>query len=130
MLNKNNEDKTTYKLYNYDEKKRLVYRIENIKNKKEYYNLYNIVNKTNIQFTKNSNGFFFNVNKLSNETLYEIDCFLNEIEERNKLILDSEISNYDSDCLISIDETNSSSVQSSKEENKEKEDVENILNIL
>ena len=60
MLTQNNLDKTTYKIYNYDEKKRIVYKIENIKNKKEYFKLYNLVNNSNVQFTKNNNGISVN----------------------------------------------------------------------
>lgn len=129
MLTQNNLDKTTYKIYNYDEKKRIVYKIENIKNKKEYFKLYNLVNNSNVQFTKNNNGIFFNINKLSNETLYEIDCFLNELDEKNKLIQDSEMSNNDSDCIMSIDDNTSSSLQISKDENNLKFDHENENNL-
>lgn len=104
MLEQNIIDKTTYKIYNYDEKKKIVYKIQQLNNKKDYFKLYELVNNNNIQFTKNNNGIFFNINKLSNLALQQIEEFLDIINDKNKLIQDSELSNYDSDNILSTDE--------------------------
>lgn len=97
-----------HKIYNYDEKKKLVYRIQNIKSKKQYFKLYQIVNKSsNTNLTKNNNGIFFNINKLNEKTINEIDNYLIKIEMENEkeLITDSEISYEDSDNNISYEDT-------------------------
>lgn len=107
-----------HKIYNYDEKKKLVYRIQNIKSKKQYFKLYQIVNKSSIKnLTRNSNGIFFNINKLNETTINEIDNFLSKIEKENEkeLIIDSEVSYEDSENNISYEE--SSYVSSENTEN-------------
>ena len=98
------------KIYNYNEKKKIVYNIEKIKSKKNYFKLYNIVlQDKNVKFTKNNNGIFFNINKLNNKTLNEIEIFLNSINEKDSSFEDSDISNYeDSESIISIDEESNS----------------------
>ena len=96
------------KIYNYDEKKKIVYRIQNIKSKKQYFKLYQIVNKSSIKnLTRNSNGIFFNINKLNETTINEIDNFLSKIEKENEkeLIIDSEVSYEDSENNISYEES-------------------------
>ena len=100
MLNHQNNNET--KIYNYDEKKKLVYRIQDIKSKKIYFKLYNLINNENVKFTKNNNGIFFNINKLSNQSLKVIEYFLDENDLQKELINDSEISNNDSDSLVLI----------------------------
>lgn len=102
MLNENVNDITTYKIYNYDDKKKIVYKIQQIKNKKYYFELYKLVANNNIQFTKNNNGVFFNINKLSNKALQEIDDFLDL--NCDDSIQDSDISTYDSESIYSIEE--------------------------
>jgi len=67
--------------YDYNEKKRIVARIQEIKKRKHYIKLYRIINEDpNVDFTRNNNGIFFNINKLSYETLNKISFFLNDIE--------------------------------------------------
>ena len=107
MLSHQNNTET--KIYNYDEKKKLVYRIQNIKSKKNYFKLYNIITNENIKFTKNSNGFFFNINKLSNDSLKSIENFLDKMDLKKDLINDSEMSNNDSETLISTEDNVTSS---------------------
>ena len=67
-----------------DDKLFLIKRISNIKlkkHKKKYYiQLFNIINKNNIKYTKNLNGIFFNLNNVDNNILVEIDNFLDNIE--------------------------------------------------
>jgi hypothetical protein len=120
MLEQDIIDKTTYKIYNYDEKKKIVYKIQQLNNKKDYFKLYELVNNNNIQFTKNNNGIFFNINKLSNLALQQIEEFLDIINDKNKLIQDSELSNYDSDNILSTDEQISLSLNQNEKNIKRK----------
>ena len=68
-----------------DDKLYLIKRISNIKlkkHKKKYYiQLFNIINKNNIKYTKNLNGIFFNLNNVDNNILVEIGIFLDNIEK-------------------------------------------------
>ena len=108
MLNHQNITET--KIYNYDEKKKIVYRIQNIKSKKIYFKLYNIIINENVKFTKNSNGFFFNINKLSNDSLKLIESFLDKMDLKKELINDSEMSNNESETMISTEDNVTSSI--------------------
>ena len=66
------------KKFTYQEKKKMVYRIEQIKSKRNYIKLFKIINKDNIKFTDNSNGIFINMNSLTDELLQKINLFLNQ----------------------------------------------------
>jgi len=116
MLKRDLIDITTYKIYNYDDKKKIVYKIQQIKNKKDYFELYKLVANNNIQFTKNNNGVFFNINKLSNKALQEIDEFLDL--NNDDFIQDSDISTYESETLYSMDEQITSPVTLNKNKNQ------------
>ena len=52
--------------------------IENIKtlNLFEHQEIFKIIRKDNIKYSENSNGVFINMNKLSDNTIYEIDRFI------------------------------------------------------
>ena len=52
--------------------------IENIKNLNlfEHQEIFKIIRKDNIKYSENSNGVFVNMNKLSDNTIYEIDRFI------------------------------------------------------
>lgn len=113
----NHQNNIDSKIYNYDEKKKLVYRIENIKSKKNYFKLYSIITNEDIKFTKNNNGFFFNINKLSNNSLKIIENFLDKLDLRKELINDSEMSNNESETLISTEDNVSSSINYEIKEN-------------
>ena len=75
--------------------------------------------------TRNSNGIFFNINKLNETTINEIDNFLSKIEKENEkeLIIDSEVSYEDSENNISYEE--SSYVSS---ENTESLKIKKLIN--
>ena len=47
-------------------------RISEIKQKKHFIQLFNIINKDNVNYSNNSNGIFFNINDLPNNILLEI----------------------------------------------------------
>lgn len=113
----NHQNNIDSKIYNYDEKKKLVYRIQNIKSKKNYFKLYSIITNEDIKFTKNNNGFFFNINKLSNNSLKIIENFLDKLDLRKELINDSDMSNNESETLISTEDNVSSSINYEIKEN-------------
>lgn len=94
------------KTYNSDEKKMLVYKIENLKQKKHYIDIFNIIkhNEPNYKFTKNNNGIFFDLKYISNDVLYKIDKYINSISihynvsESDSISLKENISDHKYDC--------------------------------
>jgi len=56
----------------YDNKKKIINKIQNIKNKKNYINLFKLILKLNIPYSLNNNGIFFNINKINNQDLNKI----------------------------------------------------------
>jgi hypothetical protein len=48
----------------YENKKKIINKIQNIKNKKNYINLFKLIIKLNISYSLNKNGIFFNLNKI------------------------------------------------------------------
>lgn len=82
----------------YDDKKKIVFRIQNLKSKKFYIKLFKIILNENIDYSTNCNGIFFNINKLTNYQFKILIDFLDECEIKLK---------YDSD--IQDSESNSSS---------------------
>jgi hypothetical protein len=64
-------------MYSNKFKKTLFNKIEEL-DKVEHEEIYKILikNDDNVQLTKNSNGIFFNLSKLSNETIKDIDYFV------------------------------------------------------
>ena len=73
----NTQQNVTFK---YDEKKKIVFRIQNLKNRKFYIKLFKIILNENIDYNKNSNGIFFNINKLDNSQFNKINTFLDYCE--------------------------------------------------
>lgn len=82
----------------YDDKKKIVFRIQNLKSKKFYIKLFKIILNENIDYNTNCNGIFFNINKLTKYQFKILIDFLDECEIKLK---------YDSD--IQDSESNSSS---------------------
>ena len=66
--------------YDYNKKKKIVYRIQNLKKRKIYINLFKLILNENINYNSNSNGIFINVSKIPISSLIKIDHFLNENE--------------------------------------------------
>jgi spermidine synthase len=76
------------KIYNHNEKKELVKKIEKITTKNYYKQIFKIIKESGIKITQNNNGVFFNMNELSNETLKKIEDYLDSILEKNKNNID------------------------------------------
>jgi len=66
-------------VYNHNEKKDLVKRIEKITSKNHYKQIFKIIKLSGVKITQNSNGVFFNMNELSNDTLKNIDDYIETI---------------------------------------------------
>ena len=64
------------KNFNMSDKKFLIRRINDIKNKKCYQDIFRLLLNQNINYTRNSNGIFFNLALLSDEILNKIDFIL------------------------------------------------------
>jgi len=69
--------------YDYNKKKKIVYRIQNLKKRKIYIKLFKLILNENINFNSNNNGIFINVSKIPIDSLIKIDEFLNEYESQN-----------------------------------------------
>ena len=67
-------------IYNYDDKKKIVFRIQNLKSRKFYIKLFKLIIEENIEYSTNSNGIFFNINKLNITQFNKINTFLNYCE--------------------------------------------------
>ena len=64
------------KNFNMSDKKFLIRRINDIKNKKCYQDIFRLLLNQNINYTRNSNGIFFNLALLNDEILNRIDFIL------------------------------------------------------
>jgi len=64
--------------------------------KSEYYEILKIVQKYNNKYTENNNGIFINMNKLSDDTISDIEKFLTFSNENKKMLEthDIEINKY------------------------------------
>lgn len=67
----------------YDSKKKIINRIQNIKNKKNYINLFKLIIKLNISYSLNKNGIFFNLNKIDSKDLKKITNLIDSFEIYN-----------------------------------------------
>jgi hypothetical protein len=56
----------------YEYKKKIINKIQNIKNKKNYINLFKLIIKLKIPYSFNNNGIFFNLNKINSKDLNKI----------------------------------------------------------
>lgn len=72
-------------LDNYDLLKNLNEKITNLNKKKCYTNIFSFILKNNIEYTRNKNGIFFNINKLNKKNLEEL---INIIENFNNVSSD------------------------------------------
>lgn len=75
--------------YDYNKKKKIVYRIQNLKKRKIYIKLFKLILNENINYSSNNNGIFINVSKIPINSLSKIDQFLNEYETVSSNISDS-----------------------------------------
>lgn len=90
------------KTYTNDDRKLIVYKMENLKLKKHYINIFKIIHDSDpsFKYTQNRNGVFIDIKNLSNNTLYLIDQYISSIDQNNnsesdnKNILSDQISDH------------------------------------
>ena len=75
--------------YDYNKKKKIVYRIQNLKKRKIYIKLFKLILNENINYNSNNNGIFINVSKIPIDSLKKIDSFLNQYENVSSNVSDS-----------------------------------------
>ncbi len=74
------------KNYTHNEKKELVKKIEKVTTKAHYKQIFKIIKSSGSKITQNSNGVFFNMNELNNETLQKIEEYLDSVLTKNNNI--------------------------------------------
>lgn len=72
--------------FTHHEKKKIADRIEQLKNKKHYKKIFQIVHEQTSRYTVNDNGVYLNINTMSNETLMKIKVFLDEVDKQKVII--------------------------------------------
>jgi len=75
--------------YSLADKKQIMVRIQNLKNKRYYMDIYKIIKENNVAHSQNINGIFINLNNIEDITLDKIIKYLNYLDNRNSEI-DSE----------------------------------------
>ena len=68
------------KSYDYNQKKKFVYRIQNLKKRKFYIKLFKLIIEENIDYSTNNNGIFINISKINLNSLRKIEIFLDKSE--------------------------------------------------
>ena len=68
--------------YNNDFKKKLVSKLEELKDKDDYVNIFNIISSND--YSSNSKGIFFNLNAFSDEVIEKLVDYLNENKKENE----------------------------------------------
>jgi hypothetical protein len=76
-------------VYSLADKKVIMTRIQNLKSKKHYINIYKIIKDNNVSYSQNINGIFINLTNIEDVILDKIIEYLNYVESRNTEI-DSE----------------------------------------
>ncbi len=76
------------KNYTHAEKKELVRKMEKITSKAHYKQIYKIIKASGVKITTNSNGVFFNMNELNNDTLKKIEDFIDSIINKTNSNID------------------------------------------
>jgi len=79
------------KNFSLNDKLFLIRRINDIKDKKCYRDIFKFLIKQNIKYMRNSNGIFFNVGLLSNEFLTMIDFIVSFHEIKQEKIYSNNI---------------------------------------
>jgi hypothetical protein len=80
----NDSDISLVKTYNHNDKKLLLNRISELKNKKCNKKIFALIDKNNIEYTENSNGFFLNLSYLTDEILTKIEHLIDFYENKQK----------------------------------------------
>jgi len=76
------------KTFSHNEKKELVKKIEKLTLKSQYKQIFKILKSSDIKVTQNSNGVFFNMNDLNNETLIKMNEYLDSVINKQNTSID------------------------------------------
>jgi hypothetical protein len=76
-------------VYSLNDKKIIMTKIQNLKNKKHYMQIYTIIKENNVAYSQNINGIFINLTNIEDSILDKIVEYLNYLDSRNSEI-DSE----------------------------------------
>jgi hypothetical protein len=76
-------------VYSLNDKKVIMTKIQNLKNKKHYMQIYTIIKENNVAYSQNINGIFINLTNIEDSILDKIVEYLNYLDSRNSEI-DSE----------------------------------------
>lgn len=79
----------TVEKYTLVDKKQIMTRIQNLKNKRHYMEIYKIIKENNVTHSQNINGVFINLTNIEDSILDKIVKYLNYLDTRNSEI-DSE----------------------------------------
>ena len=79
----NDSEIVNIKSFSHYDKKKIVSRITDLKNKHCNTKIFKIIYEFNINYSKNDNGVFFNLNELNNETLSKIENIIDFYENKN-----------------------------------------------
>lgn len=124
--NKNNDknddsSETKQRKYNSEFRKKLVLKMNKIKNKNDFIHIFNIIEQeVGKDFSVNKNGIFFNVNSLTDHTIYKINEFLSSIFDSNNTETESKI-------IYSSNENDIMDTHTPKLSNQEKQIVKKIF---
>ena len=75
--------------YTLSDKKQIMVKIQNLKNKRHYMDIYKIIKENNVTYSQNINGIFINLTNIEDNILDKIIKYLNYLDSRNSEI-DSE----------------------------------------
>ena len=70
-------------IYNYELRKQLLDEIKSL-SKEEYYELFRIIKKNNVDYSENSNGIFFDLCSISQEIFEKIKSFIEYSKAQKK----------------------------------------------
>lgn len=71
-------------MFTHRRKVKITEMIENLKDKKDYIQLFNIIKRDSSNYTHNNNGVFINLNCLSDTTLLRMETFLKNSKKKKK----------------------------------------------
>ena len=101
-----NINKKTKRKFNSEFRKKMVFKIKNLKDKNILLQIFEISKKEiGDNYTENNNGIFYNINKLSDNLIGEITNILNNnIEDNHTSELKLDYTPYSIDNIISLSE--------------------------
>jgi len=93
------------KIYKPEERKMLIYKMEKIKNKKYYIEIFKIMKSDQqCKYTQNKNGLFINIGKLSDDTLYKLEQYIDHINKQKIYSESDSISISDKNIIKDCDD--------------------------